>query len=323
MRKRRKQAALRLEQIQAQALADLGNCLSQARHGQNISLEQIAASTKIQRRLLEAIEAGQLSNLPEPVYVRGLLHRFAEAVGLSGQDTAAQFPLTMDNQRRSFWGTWSIGQLRPIHLYLLYILLICSAVNGLSLIMSRSLSSEATIGVTLQPLDNNEPESTPSSANGTKTSQANPTDLGLPNLVSQGPIKAAFPLTVAMTTPVTAVTPTPAQQLLQKLPSNSGTFIASAKSLNIKLSLTDQSWVRVTVDGENSFEGVMLAGTQQTWTADQSVTVRAGNAGGVLVAFNNNPPKPLGQMGAVEEVTYGTNPTPPGPLALLSENDRP
>ena len=301
MRKRRKQAALRLEQVQVEALTELGNYLGECRELKGISLEQIAASTKIQRRLLQAIEQGQLEQLPEAVYVHGLIRRFAEALDLPGEDVAQRFPLTIEQSDRSLWKVWSFGQLRPVHLYLLYIFLIFSAINGLSLLMNRSLSeaSSANIPLTLDLPPRSQPKKPEDAKNAKK--------LNLPELWAVSPLKAAFPLTASLTTPPDAVLQS-SQALLHKLPATSHTPPLSSKPVQVAVSVKEQSWVRVQVDQNDSFEGILLAGTQRTWTGDESIIIRAGNAGGVLVSFNNESPKPLGEAGAVEEVRFAAKP---------------
>lgn len=49
---------------------------------------------------------------------------------------------------------------------------------------------------------------------------------------------------------------------------------------------------------------MLSEGAQQAWAAKQQITVRAGNAGGVLVSYNESPPKLLGEPGTVEEKTF-------------------
>jgi hypothetical protein len=61
------------------------------------------------------------------------------------------------------------------------------------------------------------------------------------------------------------------------------------------------------VDGKLAFEGILPQGTQKTWEGQEEVTIRAGNAGGVVVTFNNGQKKILGKPGEVEEVTYTVN----------------
>jgi cytoskeletal protein RodZ len=62
------------------------------------------------------------------------------------------------------------------------------------------------------------------------------------------------------------------------------------------------------VDGKNVFEKEITAGTQQTWKAKETLYLRAGNAGGVVVSYNGAPAKPMGQPGTIEEITYKANP---------------
>jgi cytoskeletal protein RodZ len=292
MRKRRKAAALHLEEIQAQQLTELGTLLQQHRQSQGKSLEQIAAITKIQRRLLSAIEAGDIKALPEPVYIRALLRCFAEALSLEAEEFAAQFPLEITAQhQRLRQKNITIGQLRPIHLYILYIFVIVSAVNGLSVLISRSPSQNPPPTNLLGLSESLEP------AASNKTA---PNSQPLP-VQASGPIREAFPLTGSSSYDSLIAS---VQQLGNSSPENPQ---KSTKPVQVKLTLVNQSWLRVIVDGKTAFEGMMLEGSQRTWLAEQAITVRAGNAGGVLVTFNNDPPKKLGEPGSVEEVTYQIN----------------
>jgi hypothetical protein len=72
----------------------------------------------------------------------------------------------------------------------------------------------------------------------------------------------------------------------------------------VEIKLEDKSWLRVVVDGKTEFEGIVTKGTEKTWVANQQLTIRAGNAGAVLVAFNEEEAKHLGERGQVQEVTY-------------------
>ncbi|NJL86371.1 MAG: DUF4115 domain-containing protein [Leptolyngbyaceae cyanobacterium SM1_1_3] len=77
--------------------------------------------------------------------------------------------------------------------------------------------------------------------------------------------------------------------------------------VRVKVVLISQSWMRVVVDGETQFEGIMKEGESQQWKADEQLTVRAGNAGGVLVAHNGKQAEKLGEPGAVAEVTFSND----------------
>jgi cytoskeletal protein RodZ len=260
-------------QDQAESLAELGGRLQRFRQQQGLSLEQVAAKTHIPIRTLTAIEAGQLERLPEPVYIQGFIRRYAEALGMDGSEFAVAFPtLPSTDPARSFWNLSVRAQLRPLHLYLLYMALVAGAVSGLSSLLNRS----ATIASAPMPL-----------ATGQVTS---PVPL-VPPLGTQ-PFGPPNPLASASSLPSP---PTP---------KNSST--ATTKPVRVGLKLTDQSWLRIVADGKTEFEGVLPEGTQRLWVATQEVTVRAGNAGGVIVTYNDGKAKPLGDPGSVEEVTFGT-----------------
>jgi cytoskeletal protein RodZ len=128
-----------IEEIQAEKLTQLGTKLANLRQHKRLSLDEIVVMTRIPRRLLNAIEMGNMQDLPEPIYTQGLIRQFAEALGLNGVDFASDFPVGY--QKVSFPGhklaqPWF--QLRPFHLYLLYIFVIICSVNGLSQLLNQT-----------------------------------------------------------------------------------------------------------------------------------------------------------------------------------------
>ncbi|MEM1367896.1 MAG: RodZ domain-containing protein [Cyanobacteria bacterium P01_H01_bin.15] len=113
-------------------LTELGAQLREARVAQALTLDTIAQRTAIQRRLLQAIEVGDLEALPEPVYVRSLLTQYAQALHLESSEYAERFfPPTPASKNRS-WAPLSGLQPRAWHLYILYVLLLVFSIRGLS-----------------------------------------------------------------------------------------------------------------------------------------------------------------------------------------------
>ena len=64
-------------------LSELGNRLKQEREEKNISLDDLQAITKIQKRYLIGIEEGNYSMIPGNFYVRAFIKQYAEAVNLN------------------------------------------------------------------------------------------------------------------------------------------------------------------------------------------------------------------------------------------------
>jgi cytoskeleton protein RodZ len=83
-------------------LAEIGEQLKRQREEKAIPLTQVTSQTLISERHLKAIEEGNLSSLPEPIYVQGFIRKYGNAVGLDG--LAEEFPVNrepIDTQTRS------------------------------------------------------------------------------------------------------------------------------------------------------------------------------------------------------------------------------
>ena len=281
-----KKSALQLEQERIEILQEMGSHLRQLRQEQSMSLEEVAAKTKIQMRLLNAIESGQLEELPEPVYIQSFIKQFADALGINGAAFASSFPTTpILRPVQQPWRHLPAAQLRPVHLYVVYIFLIVFAVNSLSYLMNRSTTPTLTNVEAYQPP-------------GTQPGQA-------VNPVASNQVFGPF-------SPVKTTT-NPSGKQKSTTPGLAGLLSAppdadnANKPVRVSVILKAQSWIRVVTDGKTEFEGVLPEGTQRVWMADEQLTLRAGNAGGVLVGLNEQQAKQLGDPGSVEEVTFEAN----------------
>jgi cytoskeletal protein RodZ len=72
-------------------LEHIGQKLKSARDGLGLSLSQIHERTKIPFNHLQSIDNGNDEDLPEPVYVSGFIKRYAECVGLNGQQLVEEY----------------------------------------------------------------------------------------------------------------------------------------------------------------------------------------------------------------------------------------
>jgi hypothetical protein len=81
-----------LEDQQRASLKKLGEQLKQIREEKGLALEEIYQQTFIQVYNLKAIEEGNLRCLPEPFYIRAFIRKYANALGLDGNQLMAEFP---------------------------------------------------------------------------------------------------------------------------------------------------------------------------------------------------------------------------------------
>ena len=268
-----------LEQEQSIKLEELGFQLKQLREKKMLSIDQIAARTMIQPRLLLAIESGNVSILPEAVYVRGFLKRYADSLDLNGAEFVSSFPLEPDMRAiNPSWQESPAAQLRPLHLYVAYAALIAAAIGGLSYLLNRSAPLPSAVksppAVTTPASNPSAPPSAIASPTTTSPAAASPT--------------TASPATVS---PQPSASPSPSPD-------------ATGKPIRVNVALSSRSWLRVVVDGKTDFEGILEQGTQRTWTATRELRVRAGDAGAVTVTYNDEQPKPMGEAGSVQQVIF-------------------
>ena len=267
-------------------LIELGAQLRERRQEQGLSLDYISTKTHIRQSLLKAIEEGKLERLPEPVYVHYFLREYANLLGFDGSAFARPFP---SESRFQFLSAARISlpvlQLRPVHLYLLYIAIIFGSVNGLSSFIERSIGASAGYLVeNAQPASEKiatAPTSPVISSAAPSPGTPQPLEVADPARSPQRP--EPQPPTIAAIAPA----------------SNS-----SSEPVRVNVSVSEASWVRVEADGETAFEGTLTKGTKQTWVANQKLIILTGNAGGVSVALNEGEAEQLGENGAVEEVIF-------------------
>jgi cytoskeletal protein RodZ len=276
----------KLAPTQIEQLQNIGAYLRQVRQQQGLSLEVLANQIFIRPALLQALETGQGSELPEPVFIQGFIRRYAEALGLDGQEIAQEFQVT------------------PVDVLPTPDLLIPANTNG---------------AVELAPAPSL-PASKPAPVAAPRRSDRNSP---LPLLLSLGALAAVLGLgawglfgrsngpsranndgaPVAETTPSPAATEPPVEEApldpLEASPSQS-----LEAPIVVSANLSDRAWLSVVADGKNVYEGVAEGGFEETWTAQNSLVFTTGNAGGVELSVNGDRPVVVGSSGAVRTLTF-------------------
>ncbi|MEM9907282.1 MAG: helix-turn-helix domain-containing protein [Cyanobacteria bacterium P01_D01_bin.44] len=78
----------------------------------------------------------------------------------------------------------------------------------------------------------------------------------------------------------------------------------STAPVAVSVSLTDASWMRIAIDGNVVFADTMEAGAEELYEAQESIYIRAGNAGAVTLSHNGSPPEIAGAPGAIEDLYF-------------------
>jgi len=97
----------------------------------------------------------------------------------------------------------------------------------------------------------------------------------------------------SLASPVLQFTPTNTPS-----PTSTPTQVPSGR-LQVDVQIIARTWLEVTVDQEPAFRGLIEAGTNWSWFAEDSIAMHVGNAGGVVVTLNG---RELGALGGQDDV---------------------
>nr|WP_238392975.1 RodZ domain-containing protein [Myxacorys almedinensis] len=286
--------------------------MSEERQHRSVSLQEVAAKTYIPLRLLNAIEAGRMDLLPEPVFVQGFIRRYADLLGLDGTSISKEFPLNASPVPPDVLKTVAPPPVPET-------------------LVPKLPQPDETIPASSLKVERPDPVERPTSPKppgfeSEGLSSKLPWIVGgiagigaialLASLLTSPPDANQNPATSIKPVSGTTAQPSPisppgSASALQEQPTAASPTAAPAATapVSVKLSLTDDSWVEIQTDGEIVFEGTLPKGTQKTWSGNNQVVVSAGNAGAVSASYNNGAAKVLGTLGDV--VTTNFPPTAP------------
>lgn len=287
---------------QVEQLKQIGEYLHNQRQEKSVSLEEIAVETYIPLRLLHALELGQVDRLPEPVYVQGFIRRYADALELDGSALAQTFAFspipTMPPETDSSDAKATNEQ------------------EVESPVMTRAaIETNTPAPVTPVPLSSTFAQS----VSKRRTSPQVPVALvGVAVAVIVGGIavgqfrRSQSNSEKAVTSPSSAAVSSsdmpqaasPNQPAAPSTPPNSATSRLGAAPIEVSVSLTDDCWIEVSADGDVKLSETLKKGQKKTWTAKNRLIVVAGNAGAVMLSYNQGAAEPMGDLGQPVERTF-------------------
>jgi hypothetical protein len=77
------------------------------------------------------------------------------------------------------------------------------------------------------------------------------------------------------------------------------------KGLVVDAKVVDRTWMEVWVDGRSVMAETVQSGFARSFTAEQQVRMRVGNAAGVQVVVNGTTQGPLGVRGQAVDAIWG------------------
>jgi cytoskeletal protein RodZ len=264
----------------------LGGHLRALRETKGSSLEDMARSTRVGIRHLEALEEERLADLPAPVFVRGFIRAYCgflreapdtalvQYEALVGERAAAQ-AVNAPPRARTTWAPSSV----VVGLVLLVVL-------GTALIVvNLTVKRTGGTSVAAQKIDVSAPVQEPAPATAAPK--------------GTGPAQTPSPTVPPAPRAVTPASSTPAAMPAPAPTPGPAAAKAPAGSQHLVIRAVDPTWIRVQPDEGRTTEELLPAGASREWSAERRFLVTIGNAGGVEVALNGKVLPPLGPKGTV------------------------
>jgi cytoskeleton protein RodZ len=255
-------------------LGTFGQALRDAREDLGVSLADAERETRINRRYLEALETEDDTAMPPAVYTRGFIRTYSQFLGLNPDamlDAYGPHQAIEDNVR-----------IRPIpaEINAPRTISFRPAVILAGLIVASLLAVYLWGQYTSFRENVDQIETVPTSRAPTAIVAAGRTPSPSP---ASGP---AIPsLAGPSPSPVVAVVP--------------------EKGLVVDAKVVDRTWMEVWVDGRSVMAETVQTGFARSFTAEQQVRMRVGNAAGVQVVVNGTTQGPLGVRGQAVDAIWG------------------
>src|SRR5215475_5192542 len=266
----------------------LGLYLRGLREAKGMSLDDIARSTRVGRRHLEALEEDTPGELPAPVFVKGFIRAYCEflecppdhALDLYRESTGEPAPAHGPGRPLLSGRSRLSGPL--------VISVVLFVVLGLSLLVLRVGLQSSRKSASPVPVAR---EDVPKAAPPVSSSMPNP---------AKAPVPAAV-LPAAPAPPGTSDATASAAPSSALVTASTNAAAAETKpgSHHLVVRTVEPTWLRVQVDDGRVAEELLPTGAVREWNATKRFTLTVGNAGGVEIDLNGKRLPSLGASGAV------------------------
>lgn len=314
-------------------MESIGEFFEQSRESQGLTLEQVAALTRIQQRFIEALEKEDFAGLPERVFVKGFVRTYARALGLNEEEAVQRF----EESSRSFYGQKEETKRRDLER------LQADRKGKLNRNVVLILTGVALMGLVwfIFPYEQSAPPPTDKVESVPKQSVSQnqtPPDVSNSESVSTGQVQSSTSEDTIATQPASQVPANPMPGLSEQtapssssaamkkpadnleplgleIPNDEGETSSSSPrpplretatpvvvgegELTLELQATEMTWVVVRPDEGPPNEALLQPGETVAWKAEKQFTLTLGNAGGVNVRLNGQPRGPFGRQGVV------------------------
>ncbi len=294
--------------------------LKQRRTNLKLSLAHVELATKIRGKYLVKLESGDYKDLPNDIYTKGFVAKYADFLGLKADDVVAQYVV----ERGGSIEVSRVGSLKPVGRNRLIVtpkILVAGAFLVLAGMVVAYLAWQFAALAAAPQLDIMTPK-------GDQAIEGNVIDIaghasgGADVYINDSLVvtdgNGNFSGKLALQEGVNAIRIT-AKNKLGKITAETRNVLARLPKLDARATVPGEKFdgvavgitikdaatgLTVTVDDKEVFNGTMLAGTGQTFKGAKNVKITTNNAGATNILITNaqTASKNLGSLGAKGEI---------------------
>lgn len=294
----------------------VGQILKDAREKKNISLDEAEKATKIRKKILVRLERSDWEDLPSPTFVKGLLKNYGRFLGLETKSLLAFFRREYEEpkiQKSLAPSSIRKPKLRfTPQLVTTVVLIFVFFVAGAYLFSQyRSFTSAPLLEVT-EPEDNIKVETLDVNVVGKTYPDAMLKINGQKVQLSPG---GTFSVAVSLVEGINTILVT-SENRFGKISTDKRTVVVETKRFreqdkklvrgNVNLSLNigpEAANVIIELDGKKTFEGVLVAGSIRSFSAEERIKIFTTNAGSTRIVFEGKE-QVLGKEGEALEKEF-------------------
>jgi cytoskeletal protein RodZ len=299
---------------EAQEPMGVGDRLRQRRQDRGLTLEDLAARTRIAPRVLQAIEREEFGAVPSGIFLRGHLRACARELGMDPESLVEQYrvehqapvaPAVNDRLEAAPEPVRPVLSVEPrlAHAAAARVPPVTEAAEDASARPNRRLARVPPLPHVLVPR-----ASTAALVIGGVLLVALVARVARqPEVTTPADTRVGAPAASPASASAGPVGTTGSEVPGTKVPRSGAatTGTAAAAPLRVALTATRRVWVTAHADGARVIYRLLETDEQVSISGTQQVTLRVGDAGAVLASVNGGPARPLGGSGEVRTLSFG------------------
>lgn len=269
-----------------------GKTLREERERRGLSLDAIAETTKIPRRILAAIEQDEVSATQSPFFYKSFVRQYAEALHLNYSEIeeavnsnvkAIPVPLVPGQDHHA-------PDIAPIRLHssgarwAMPVLSLIAVMAACSALYAFIENAERPHFASIQRLTTEAASEIKAELKSVTSSSAGPGAIAAPLRESAKPA-----------TPPAAAQNTGTRENPAAIP---------GEDISLRVAAVEKSWLSIEADGKSVYNGLLQPEDTKVFAGHDTARIRTGNAGGLTVTFNGKEIGRLGERGQVRTVLF-------------------